>query len=65
MEEYRCCGEEINRSSDCLYKFNIMDDEKSFVKTDEDGNFRYIWCVNCKNHHKKLEEFMKKKKKKK
>lgn len=62
MEEYKCCGEEINRSPDCLFKFNIMDDEKSFVKTDEDGNFRYIWCVNCKNHHKKLEEFMEKNK---
>ena len=58
MEEYRYCGEEINKAIDCLYKFNIMDDNKSFVKLDDEENFKYIWCVNCKRYNKELEDLL-------
>jgi plasmid replication initiation protein len=64
MEEFRYCGEEINRAIDCLNKFNIMDDNKSFVKIDDEGNFKYIWCVNCKRYNKELEELLEKNEKK-
>lgn len=45
------CGEEKIKSKNCLIKFNIMDDNISFIKSDECGRCKYRWCINCKKYN--------------
>lgn len=52
------CGEEKLKSKNCLLKFNIMDDNISFIKSDEYGRCKYIWCINCKKYNDELNELM-------
>ena len=52
------CGEEKIKSKNCLIKFNIMDDNISFIKSDECGRCKYRWCVNCKKYNDELNDLM-------
>lgn len=48
MDTMTRCKEETFISPNCLRRFDIMDDNISFVKTDLFGKPQYRWCVNCK-----------------
>ena len=45
------CEEYDNKAKNCILKFDILDEDISFVKCNSIGKPIYRWCVNCKKYN--------------